>query len=75
MNLTAAEKIVDLGDGVKTPAWTFKGTSSGPAIEACEGDSVKITVANKGTVAHGFDSHALKVDPMHSARSNREKRW
>jgi len=65
VKLLAEEKIVDLGEGVTTEAWTFNGTTPGPTIEACEGDSVKITVENKGKLAHGFDSHALRIDPMH----------
>lgn len=65
VRLSAEEKIVDLGDGVTTEAWTFNGTAPGPVIEACEGDSVKIFVENKGKMAHGFDSHALRIDPMH----------
>jgi nitrite reductase (NO-forming) len=43
VRLKAEEKIVDIGDGVTTEAWTFNGTSPG----------------------HGFDSHALRIDPMH----------
>ena len=62
--LTAAEKTVDLGEGVKTEAWTFNGTSPGPTIEACEGDTLKVTLNNEGKTAHGFDSHALRVNPM-----------
>lgn len=65
VRLKAEEKIVDLGEGVTTEAWTFNGTTPGPTIEACEGDSVKIIVENKGKMAHGFDSHALRIDPMH----------
>ena len=65
VKLKAEEKIVDLGEGVTTEAWTFNGTTPGPTIEACEGDSVKIVVENKGKMAHGFDSHALRIDPMH----------
>ncbi len=65
VRLTAEEKIVDIGEGITTEAWTFNGTTPGPTIEACEGDSVKITVENKGKMAHGFDSHALRMDSMH----------
>jgi len=65
VKLKAEEKIVELGEGVTTEAWTFNGTTPGPTIEACEGDSVKIVVENKGKMAHGFDSHALRIDPMH----------
>lgn len=65
VTLTAEENVVDLGDGVTTEAWTFNGRTPGPTIEACEGDSIKIIVENKGKMAHGFDSHALRMDPMH----------
>ncbi|MGE5218308.1 MAG: multicopper oxidase domain-containing protein [Chloroflexota bacterium] len=65
IKLTAEEKVVDIGDGVTTEAWTFNGTSPGPTIEACEGDSVKIVVENKGKLAHGFDTHALRINPAH----------
>lgn len=65
VKLKAEEKIVDLGEGLTTEAWTFNGSTPGPTIEACEGDSVKIIVENKGKMAHGFDSHALRIDPMH----------
>ena len=65
VRLKAEEKVLDLGDGVTTEAWTFNGTAPGPTIEACEGDSVKIVVENRGKMAHGFDSHALRTDPMH----------
>jgi len=65
VRLKAEEKIVDLGESITTEAWTFNGTTPGPTIEACEGDSVKIIVENKGKMAHGFDSHAFRTDPMH----------
>src|SRR6516225_5991266 len=65
VRLKAEEKIVDLGESITTEAWTFNGTTPGPTIEACEGDSIKIIVENKGKMAHGFDSHAFRTDPMH----------
>src|SRR5689334_24493054 len=64
VTLTAVEKIVDIGEGMKMEAWTFNGTSPGPTIEACENDTVKIVLKNEGKVAHGIDSHALRIDPM-----------
>jgi len=73
VRLKAEEKIVDLGEGITTEAWTFNGTTPGPTIEACEGDSVKIVVENKGKMAHGFDSHALRIDPMHFGPVDPEK--
>jgi nitrite reductase (NO-forming) len=56
------EVEVDLGQGLKTTAWTFNGTVPGPTLEACVGDTVTLTVTNKGTMAHGLDSHAFQID-------------
>ncbi len=62
IELTGGENTVDIGEGVRMEAWTFNGTSPGPTIEVCQGDTVKIVVHNKGTLAHGLDSHAFKID-------------
>jgi nitrite reductase (NO-forming) len=63
--LEAREVTVDLGMGMKFNAWTYNGTFPGPALEACEGDRVKITVVNHASTSHGLDSHALRTDTMH----------
>jgi nitrite reductase (NO-forming) len=62
VELTAGEKMLDIGEGLRTERWTFDGTSPGPTIEACEGDTVKVVVKNEGKMAHGFDSHAFRID-------------
>lgn len=56
------ERIIELGNGLRTQAWTFNGTVPGPIIEVCEGDRVALVVPNQGTVAHGLDTHAFKID-------------
>ncbi len=56
------EVQVDLGQGLKTTAWTFNGTIPGPTLEACIGDTVTMTVTNKGSMAHGLDTHAFRID-------------
>src|SRR6266568_5006001 len=40
--LEAREATIDLGMGVRFNAWTYNGQLPGPALEACEGDHVKI---------------------------------
>lgn len=62
VTLTGQETVVDLGEGVKMEAWTFDRTTPGPAIEVCEGDTVKVVVKNEGAIAHGLDSHAFRID-------------
>jgi len=64
-NIELIEKTVDLGMGTSFAAWTYNGRIPAPVIEACEGDTVIITMNNKGTTAHGFDTHAMKIDARH----------
>ena len=62
VDLDVIETTVDLGLGTTFAAWTYQGRLPGPTIEACQGDTVTLNVHNKGTTAHGLDSHALKLD-------------
>src|SRR5262249_29163986 len=64
-NIELIEKTVDLGLGTSFAAWTYNERIPAPVIEACEGDKVIITMNNKGTTAHGFDTHAMKIDARH----------
>jgi nitrite reductase (NO-forming) len=61
-NFDLIETTVDLGMGTTFAAWTYNGRIPAPVIEACEGDKVIIHMNNKGTTAHGFDTHAMKID-------------
>jgi nitrite reductase (NO-forming) len=63
--LEAREATMDLGLGMRLNAWTYNGKFPGPALEACEGDRVKIVLTNHGSTSHGLDSHALRTDMMH----------
>ena len=60
--LDVIETTIDLGMAMTFAAWTYDGKIPGPTIEACEGDHVTITINNKGTTAHGLDTHAFKID-------------
>lgn len=61
-DIQMGESILDLGQGLKTTAWTFNGTIPGPVIEACVGDTVTLAVTNTGAMAHGLDTHAFRID-------------
>jgi nitrite reductase (NO-forming) len=56
---------IDIGLGMRFAAWTYDGRLPGPTIEVCEGDTVTINVHNTGTVSHGLDTHAFKIDAHH----------
>lgn len=64
-DLDLIETNVNLGMGTSFAAWTYNGRIPAPVIEACEGDKVVIHMNNKGTTAHGFDTHAMKIDARH----------
>jgi nitrite reductase (NO-forming) len=64
-SLEVREVQVDLGMGMRFDAWTYNGQLPGPVLEACEGDTVTITVANHAGTSHGLDSHAFRTDTMH----------
>ena len=63
--LEARETTIDLGMGMRFNAWTYNGKLPAPVLEACEGDRVKISMANHAGTAHGLDSHALRTNMMH----------
>lgn len=56
------ETEINLGQGLKTNTWTFNGMIPGPTLEVCVGDKVTIHLANNGSVAHGLDTHAFRID-------------
>ena len=57
------EVRVQLSDDIQTEAWTFNGTVPGPVLEACVGDAVTIRLTNHGSMAHGLDTHAFRINP------------
>ncbi len=63
--LEVKETTVDLGMGMRFNAWTYNGKLPAPVLEACEGDRVKISMANHAGTAHGLDSHAFRTNMMH----------
>lgn len=60
--ITIKEVQVDLGRGIKADVWTFNGALPSPTIEVCVGDKVLLQITNKGSVPHGLDTHAFKMD-------------
>ncbi|MES9541053.1 MULTISPECIES: multicopper oxidase domain-containing protein [unclassified Actinomadura] len=60
---TVTEKEMEVAPGVKQVRWTFNGTAPGPTLRGKVGDTFKITLVNRGTMAHSIDFHASKVAP------------
>ncbi len=61
-NIEMKENKVRLSDDIQTVAWTFNGTVPGPVLETCAGDTVTIMLTNHGSMAHGLDTHAFRID-------------
>jgi FtsP/CotA-like multicopper oxidase with cupredoxin domain len=54
----------EVAPGVKMPAWTFNRTVPGPVLRATEGDTVRITLVNKGTLPHTIHFHGIHPSHM-----------
>ena len=50
---------VEVAPGVRFPAWTFNGAIPGPSIRCTEGDSIRITFTNKGSMPHSMHFHGI----------------
>lgn len=49
----------EVAPGVKVPMWAFNGSVPGPVLRATEGDRVKITVVNEGSLPHTLHLHGI----------------
>lgn len=54
----------EVAPGVKVPSWTFNGTVPGPVLRATEGDTVRVTLVNKGTLPHTIHFHGIHPAKM-----------
>ena len=52
-----------MGEGFHYDAWTFNGTVPGPVLRVRQGNTVEITLVNKGKITHGIDTHAAQISP------------
>src|SRR5437879_7284590 len=46
--LDVEEKVIDIAKGVKWYGWTYNGTIPGPVLRVTQGDTVHVTLNNKG---------------------------
>jgi FtsP/CotA-like multicopper oxidase with cupredoxin domain len=54
----------EVAPGVTMPAWTFNGSVPGPVLRATEGDLVRITLVNDGSVPHTIHFHGVHRSSM-----------
>jgi len=59
VDLTVIEQEGDFGDGAKYVFWTYGGSVPGTFIRVREGDTIEMTLENKGDFPHNIDLHAV----------------
>ncbi|MFN8122757.1 MAG: multicopper oxidase domain-containing protein [Thermoleophilia bacterium] len=57
------EKNMEIAPGKVVKVWTFGKKVPGPVIRVRVGDTVEVTINNKGTIAHSVDFHAARIAP------------
>jgi manganese oxidase len=57
--IEARNTEIEVAPGVRFPAWTFNGAVPGPTIRCTEGDSIRITFTNRGTMPHSMHFHGI----------------
>jgi len=63
LKITMHERTVEIAPGVPFSEWTFGDSAPGPVVHVKQGDTVKFSLTNKGTMSHSIDFHAAQVPP------------
>jgi nitrite reductase (NO-forming) len=64
IHLTLKDMTVQIAPGVKYNTWSFSGHGApGPILHVREGQLVKMTLTNGGTIPHSIDFHAARIAP------------
>jgi nitrite reductase (NO-forming) len=63
LDLVLLDRDVRISPDKRYHAWTFNGTVPGPVIHARVGDTIDVTLTNKGTIGHSIDFHAALAPP------------
>ncbi|HXE90218.1 MAG TPA: multicopper oxidase domain-containing protein [Terriglobales bacterium] len=58
------DQMHEVAPGVKMPAWTFNGSLPGPVLRATEGDTIRVTLVNKGRLPHSIHFHGIHPAKM-----------
>jgi nitrite reductase (NO-forming) len=68
VDITLKDVVVEVAPGVKYVAWGFEGGVPGPTIHVRQGQKVKITLTNRGSIPHSIDFHAARIAPDRAFR-------
>lgn len=67
--LDMLEKDMEIAPGKVVRVWTFGDRVPGPVIRVRVGDTVEVTIRNKGTIQHSIDFHAARIAPDKAFRN------
>jgi FtsP/CotA-like multicopper oxidase with cupredoxin domain len=63
--LVVEENVMhEAAPGVTIPSWTFNGTVPGPVLRAIEGETIRVTLVNKGQLPHAIHFHGVHPAQM-----------
>ncbi len=65
----AQEVPVRINANTVIAAWTFEGDVPGPILHVRQGDLVRFTLTNEGSMPHSMDFHAAQINPKEAFRS------
>src|SRR5918995_1542810 len=68
VDITLKDVVVQIAPGVKYVAWGFEGGVPGPTIHVRQGQKVRITLTNRGSIPHSIDFHAARIAPDRAFR-------
>jgi len=63
VHMVLKDVTVEIAPGVKYAAWGFEGGAPGPVVHARQGQTVEMTLTNKGAIPHSIDFHAARIAP------------
>jgi len=63
VSLVLKDVTIQIAPGVKYAAWAWAGGAPGPIIHVRQGQTVRITLTNKGAIPHSVDFHAARIAP------------
>ena len=64
ITLTATDDtVIGIAKGIDFHGWSFGNSIPAQPLHVRQGDTIKFTLVNKGTMGHSVDFHAAQIDP------------
>jgi nitrite reductase (NO-forming) len=64
VHMTLKDRTIEIAPGVRYSTWSFDGHGApGPIVHVRQGQTVRMTLTNGGTIPHSIDFHAARIAP------------